>query len=154
MNEREEPAHCSQLPTGVSLASIGSQPWAQPFPWQPETEKQVFLFSSEGHGALVSLPAPRAAVTLTACAAPWVFRDPVQPHFSFLLFAGPACVAAAEQLLEDLECTWDTSALDLNTWTCTRNFPWTFIIPGTIVNSWLGNWANLLELFISQVLFF
>lgn len=58
------------------------------------------------------------------------------------------------QLLEGLECPRDTSALGLSAWMCTRNFPWTFIIPGTAVNSWLGNWANLLELFISQVLFF
>lgn len=57
INMRKETAPGGQVPTGILVASVGSQPWAQPFSWQAE-EKPISLFPSEGRGAPGCLQAP------------------------------------------------------------------------------------------------
>lgn len=127
-NEGKEAAPRDLLLTGVSVASVGSQPRAQPFSQRAEEEKQVFLLPSEGSGALGSPQALGAAVVLSRSATHLLCALHVLPQPSRVL-----------QLLEELEWVQDTSALGLSTRMCTRNFPRAFIIPGTVVNSWLGN---------------
>ena len=138
MNERKEAAPCGQLSVRVLVASSGSQPRAQPFSQQAEKEKQIFLVPREGSGAPGSLLAPQAlSVSARKCSGSLVSHTasfcPLQALHVLLQ------LSRVSQLLEDLESTRDTSALDLNTRTCRRNFPRTFVIPGTTVNSWLGN---------------
>lgn len=92
---------------------------------------------------------------LSSAVAPLVFRELWQlAPIIFLLFPGPECVAVCPPASGGS----GVPTGHLSSWPQCMNvheeFPLTFIIPGTTVNSWLGNWANLLELFISQVLFF
>lgn len=119
-------------------------------------EEQVFLSYSEGRGPPCSLqPPPRTpSCRASVCVHTFVLFSHTSAFFSSKALHLLLQLSCFPQLLEDLEHMQDTSTLDLSTWTCRRNFPSTFIIPGTTVNSWLGNWVNLLELFISQVLFF
>lgn len=85
-NERKEAAPRDLLLTGVSVASVGSQPRAQPFSQRAGEEKQVFLLPSEGSGALGSPQALGAAVVLSRSAS----------RFSHTSSLCPTRIAAAE----------------------------------------------------------
>lgn len=147
INMKKETAPGGQVPTGILVASVGSHPRAQPSSWQAE-EKHISLFPSEGGGSLqapVTSCGPRGVQGAWAACSHLLLALP-RPWMHFCSWA----------VSSSFWRVWSAhgTLLGLSAWMCRRNSPWTFIIPGTTVNSWLGNWANLLELFISQVLFF